>query len=841
MTFPETSTQDPAGSPGSKRLRASGVSGGTLGLRLSPLNIALGYVVIGFLWIVASDYFLAVIGAGALNVRFSIVKGMGFLVFTGGLLYLALVRRERWLNAAGAQLTSWIGSAPPGETPNRVRVLIVDDDTEDLDRLRSELLSAPGVEMTIDEARSVEQGRTAILARVHDAIFIGHQLQGGSGLDLIHELHSVASGPMIFITKVSDSALDLMALESGAHDHLIKSEIEASWISRTLRYAVANWRAEREVSRTRQWYSEIVTEAPVGLFRTTPEGELLEANTALVSIFGADSVEDLRATGVRGLYENPAVRLELVNRIRAGEAIEDEDFAMRRLDGTPITVRMRMRAVTDTRGVTVLYGALTDVTAQLENERRMRWQASMLDQVSNAVIATDTAGTIIYWNRSAEDLFGWSVEEATGRPILELTISESELKPCADIGASMQEAGLSEGACQCRRRDGSRFPAFVTNTLFEGTDGVPLGVLAVVMDLTDLRRAEDQAAVQTAMATSILESVHFPAAVLDPEGSITAVNEVWRQNAVEQGADLTKVGVGVNYLEVCDRSDVDDASVVGDGIRHVLGGEAEKFSHVYQCSDMWFRVEVSRSVMPLDAAVVMHIDITELRETARRAAEFAESKDRLIASVSHELRTPLTSVLGFASLLEDTKTLEPSELAQFASEIRRQASDMAAIVDDLLVAARAEMGALAVQMQSVDIASEIREVLGHLRPSSDVSIEHVLTSTPPVRADPLRLRQVFRNLVNNAVRYGGSTIRVESIATAGTVAVRVSDNGEGVPEHMAETIFEPFFSAHDRAGQPDALGLGLSVVRTLTEAMDGTIALQAEDGWTVFTVEFPMA
>jgi PAS domain S-box-containing protein len=514
---------------------------------------------------------------------------------------------------------------------------------------------------------------------------------------------------------------------------------------------------------------------------------------------------------------------------------------MRRLDGTPITVRMRMRGVTDNRGMTVLYGALTDVTAQLENERRVRLQSSMLDQVNNAVIATDTTGTVVYWNRAAEELFGWSESEAIGRPILELTAAESEVERGADIMASTLEAGSWEGEFLCRKKDGSTFPAFVTNNLFRGSDGAGLGVLGVAVDLTDLRRAEDRAAVQTAMATSILESVRFPAAVLDLEGSITAVNEVWRQNAAEQGADLTKVGVGVNYLEVCDRSTVDDAAIVGAGLRSVLSGAAERFTHEYQCSDMWFRVEVSRSVMPLEAAVVMHIDITELHEAARQAAEFAHSKDRLIASVSHELRTPLTSVLGFASLLEDTKTLEPAELSQFASEIHRQATDMAAIVDDLLVAARAEMGALTVHMQPVDVASEVREVLGQLRPRPEMTVEHVIAATPPVLADPLRLRQVLRNLVNNAVRYGGSNIRVESVATGDTVAIRVSDDGDGIPEDLADRIFEPFFRAHDRAGQPDALGLGLSVVRTLTEAMNGTVGVKVDDGWTVFSVEFPLA
>jgi CheY-like chemotaxis protein len=129
-----------------------------------------------------------------------------------GLLYLALDRRERWLTAAGAQLTSWIGSPAPGEITGELRVLIIDDDPQDLERLRSVIEASPLVEVTVDEARSVQQGRAAILQRLHDVILVGHELPGGSGLDLIHELHPVASGPMIFITKVSDATLDQMAL-----------------------------------------------------------------------------------------------------------------------------------------------------------------------------------------------------------------------------------------------------------------------------------------------------------------------------------------------------------------------------------------------------------------------------------------------------------------------------------------------------------------------------------------------------------------------------------------------------------------------------------------------------
>lgn len=232
----------------------------------------------------------------------------------------------------------------------------------------------------------------------------------------------------------------------------------------------------------------------------------------------------------------------------------------------------------------------------------------------------------------------------------------------------------------------------------------------------------------------------------------------------------------------------------------------------------------------------MHIDVTELRAAARQAEEFARSKDRLIASVSHELRTPLTAVLGFADLIERPDGLDPTEVQTFASEIHRQATDMAAIVEDLLVAARAEMGALAVHIRDVDATGEIAEVVRHLAHRPGVSIDNRAKPTPLVRADPLRLRQVLRNLINNAARYGGGRIAIETSVDGSDVRIRVMDDGPGIADEHRESIFQPFFSAHDRAGQPDSLGLGLSVVRTLVDAMGGSVEMLREDQWTVFSL-----
>lgn len=810
----------------------------SVGRRSSPAVIAGIYATVGLLWIIGSDLLAASISIEGVDINLSLAKGIGYVVTTGALLFLVLRRREEWLTAAGRQLTRWAGAAPAPDS-GELRVLIIDTDATDRAFLREAMEATVGVTVTVEEASNAEQGRRAILENEHDVILVDQQLGRVSGLDLIRELHEVASGPMIVVTGTDDPEIDRQAQRVGAHDYLLKREVQASWIGRTLRYAAANWRTQKELARTRQWYAEIVQETPVGLFRSTPDGRLTEANAALLDIFGAHSIEDIREHGLEALYRDPQVRSELIGRINRGETVEDEDLEMQRLDGTPIDVRMRMRGLSDANGLMALYGALVDVTVELDSRRRLWTQASMLDQVKNAVVGTELKGVVTYWNRAAETLFGWTAQEALGRPVIDLTPSPSELERTEEIMAHMAAHGAWEGEFRCRRKDWSEFPAYVTNAVVTDLDGNATGYLGITVDLTDLRHAEEQAAAQGAMASSVLETVHFPAAVLDQDGTIIAVNGAWIDNATANNADLEAVGIGVNYLAACDRSGIPDAAAAGSGIREVLAGSTPRFSYEYPCGDKWFRLEVAQAVEPLGGAVGMHIDITDLREAALQAEQFAQSKDRLIASVSHELRTPLTAVLGFASLIEHPEELDPAEVSQFASEIHRQATDMAGIVEDLLVAARAEMGALTVRIDVVDPSREIHDVTATLRHHPSVSVQVHTDSVPLIRADPLRLRQILRNLVNNAVRYGGANVRIDTVTSPENVSIRVADDGEGVPAHLAEAIFEPFFSAHDRSGQPDSLGLGLSVVRTLAVAMGGTASMSAEDGWTVFTVSFP--
>ena len=107
--------------------------------------------------------------------------------------------------------------------------------------------------------------------------------------------------------------------------------------------------------------------------------------------------------------------------------------------------------------------------------------------------------------------------------------------------------------------------------------------------------------------------------------------------------------------------------------------------------------------------------------------------------------------------------------------------------------------------------------------------------------DPARIRQVVRNLISNALRYGGTNIRVLTMASADTSSIMVTDDGIGVPLGYRERIFEPYATAHEDCTQPGSVGLGLSVAQTLARRMGGSIEYRRESGSTIFELRLPSA
>lgn len=228
------------------------------------------------------------------------------------------------------------------------------------------------------------------------------------------------------------------------------------------------------------------------------------------------------------------------------------------------------------------------------------------------------------------------------------------------------------------------------------------------------------------------------------------------------------------------------------------------------------------------------------RERSRvRLEELVESKDQFIASVSHELRTPLSAVLGFSELLRaGNELMGPEDYAEMLELIVVQSQDMADMVEDLLVAARADIGTITVRPQDVYLRAQVEVALAGVDPSKVGSVE-LTGDHGKCWADPSRTRQIVRNLLSNAVRYGGDRIQVEVRTGSEETFLAVRDNGSGLSEAEAERIFEPYQRAHDRPTEPGSIGLGLTVSRQLARLMGGDVVYRADQPGTVFELRLP--
>ena len=235
----------------------------------------------------------------------------------------------------------------------------------------------------------------------------------------------------------------------------------------------------------------------------------------------------------------------------------------------------------------------------------------------------------------------------------------------------------------------------------------------------------------------------------------------------------------------------------------------------------------------------LEVKNAELVVVKEQLEELVRAKDEFLGAVSHELRTPLTSVVGFASLIRDHRAdLADDERGEMVERIVDQAQDMADIINDLLVAARVEGGSLIVQPETIDVRDAVERVAGTMRDETIDLTDHAHDVT--AYADPVRLRQILRNLLVNGIRYGEGNVEVAVGRSAEVAVVEVRDHGAGVPRDQWEAIFDPYRRAANNTDHPASVGLGLSVSRSLARGMGGDLTYRYEDGMSVFTLTLPL-
>jgi PAS domain S-box-containing protein len=699
-------------------------------------------------------------------------------------------------------------------------------------------------------------------------------------------------------------------------------------------------------------WSDVVDNLPIGVFRSTPDGRILQANRALAALLGFDDVGSLLGVNARDLYTDPSIRDVNVAATEAGADRYDLESTLRRLDGSTVAVRVNSRVRRDADGSIRFYeGIIEDLEERRRLDRALRFEEAILgaalDGSPTGFALMDRERRALRVNDAMCRMLGRTQAEVLGTPLEVFLHPEDEPKGLRRFEELL--SGTRDGYRVERRLvqpDGTVVWALLTVSGVRDDSGEVVAVLSQAVDVSERRLAEDKLLRSEAANRALIDAISDPIFLVDRAGTIVdfhpgadldpalppeeflgrslhdvhepevaarfvdAINRVidWGEpetieypmSSVGEGrwfaADLSRVGedeVIALVYEVTDRLRQRRAAerwerevaammtaaphhilvISGDGrlvevrassqthrmptaawlgrtvaeliperaeeigalIRETIAtGEVGRFE-VDFTTDAPRRYQVVMTRSGDDEVLAAVRDLGEEGPAERALRLQLSARDEFVASVSHELRDPLATVVGLATEIRDRlDDFGRDELAELVGLIADQGGDMAAMVEDLLVATRADLTKLDVAAMPVDLEGAVAAVL---RAWPQRNIEVLRPVSPALAwADAGRVRQVIRNLLTNAFRYGGERIEVEiDVPTDGLCRLLVRDDGAPIRDDVRQAMF----GAYEHHGMGPGVGLGLTVARKLARLMGGDLSYDHAGGWSTFTLTLP--
>jgi PAS domain S-box-containing protein len=473
----------------------------------------------------------------------------------------------------------------------------------------------------------------------------------------------------------------------------------------------------------------------------------------------------------------------------------------------------------------------------------------VLAQMEDAVVACDEAGLAIYLNPAAEVRYGVDSSSALGRPWAELF---DERWPNPDARKAAAEALERDGVCRRQTvqvtRSGRQIHAETTTSRLRDEHGRPIGLLAVIRDVTDREWIEAALRESRAHLRFMLDS----AGVGDWDLNLTTL-EARHSLRHDQCFGYTEPVPEWNQKIFLRHVHPEDRDAVGARFRAALQSLDDLH---FECRVIW--ADGSVHWIEVHGAIYRNGDEparmlgTIVDATGRKSVEEAlrradRSKDEFLATLAHELRNPLAPIRNALEIMRLTREPETQEAARRI--IERQLKQMIHLVDDLLDISRITQGKVELRPDRVDMLTVLQNAVETSRPLMEARRQELALRLPPaesltVRADATRLVQVVANLLNNAAKYTpeGGRIVLGACRETGQAVVTVEDSGLGIPAAMLPRVFD-MFAQVDRGLERSqgGLGIGLALVKKLVEMHGGSVHAESEgeNRGSRFTLRLP--
>lgn len=483
---------------------------------------------------------------------------------------------------------------------------------------------------------------------------------------------------------------------------------------------------------------------------------------------------------------------------------------------------------------------LIDISALRQARARLAQLSAIVESSNDAIIGTDRAGIITSWNHGAEQLYGYTAEEAIDQPIRLLEEGTTERTLFEMILATVNGGRVERTELVNRTRGGSIIEVAVTVSPIYDENATIVGSSVISRDVTEFKQVQRQLRARGDRIELLLDSTAEAICGMDLNGVCIFCNNA---SARLLGYESTErmVGKRLHSLLKPQSADGTPRAELDFPVHQVVRTGA----HVHSDDDWIVRTDGTTFQAEYRAhpihengeilgAVMTFLDITDRKRAEAELRLASERREQFLAMLSHELRNPLAAVLSATRVMQ-SKPSDGEAVEKARGVINRQAKHMACLLEDLLDVSRITRGGIQLKLETVDLRNTVELSIEALAPFLDeheIQLELQLPDAPPlVDGDPARLQQIIVNLLSNAARYSPPHTRVVlSISEErGQIVLRVRDYGSGIPQNMLPHIFELFVQSEQGLERSrGGLGIGLTLVRKIVELHGGKVEAKSD-------------
>jgi PAS domain S-box-containing protein len=500
-----------------------------------------------------------------------------------------------------------------------------------------------------------------------------------------------------------------------------------------------------------------------------------------------------------------------------------------------------------------------------------KWVQAILDNINDAILVQDAdTAAILDVNATTCSMFGYTREEILSLSIGQISLGEL---PYTDEEALAWIRAAAAGEPQlfewrARRKNGGTFWVEVNmrRAVVEGVSRI----LMVVRDITERKRAMEALHASEAFLDSIIEHSPYSTWISDGNGTLIRMNQVLRDTLHVTDEDL------VGKYNVFSDALVEQQGLMPTVRRVFEKGETVRFTMRYDSAFLQRRADAAPTDLILDItvsavldpqgkvihAIFQHFDVTEMaraaetiqrlngeleRRVVERTAELRTALKELESfsyTISHDLRAPLRAIGGFTHILVESQGERlDAEGIRLCALIRENIQRMGELIDDLLAFSR--VGRADIRLADIDMTALARAVVDELAPEPRGERRDIrLETLPPATGDPALIRQVWMNLVGNALKFSAkrdrALVQITGGIRDGEAVYQVRDNGAGFDMQFSGKLFEVFQRLHTDQDF-EGTGVGLAIVKRIIERHGGRVRAEATvDQGAAFSFSLPL-